>query len=102
MIWLGMGWTGRPRGARNRARTKKDLARKTQLQNGALKPYLVPKIGTHDGEIVFGETSYYFMLEVIAGCGNCIPVTFLVRRPALLNSFFQTIVEIFVFSAFGD
>src|SRR6266478_5454492 len=97
-----MMWTGQMRAARSRARAGRKFQRKLKPQNGALKPYLLPKVGTHDGKVVFCETSYYFMLKVIAGSGNRIAVTFLVRRTALLDGFFQTIVEIFVFPAFGD
>ena len=42
------------------------------------------------------------MLKVIAGSCNRVPVTFLVRRAALLDRFFQTVVEILVFPAFRD
>src|SRR5208337_5626451 len=97
-----MSWTGRLPGAKSRARAGRKLQRKPQLQNGALKPYLVPKIGTHDRKIVFCETSYYFMLKVIAGSCRRVPVTFLVRGTAFLNRFFQSIVEIFVFPAFRN
>src|ERR1035437_6513329 len=100
-------WTGRPRGAQRRARPRgesatKKMQRKTGLQNGALKPYLLPKVGTHDGNIVFCETSYYFMLKVIAGSGNRVPVTLLVRGTAFLDRIFQTVVEILMFPAFGN
>ena len=67
-----------------------------------MEPYLMPEIRAHDGDVVFGETSYQFMLKVIAGSRNCIPVTLLVRAAAFLNRFFQTIVKIFVFPAFRD
>lgn len=90
------------RAARNRARAGKKIRRKPRLQNGALKPYLLPKVGTHDGEIVFCETSYYLILKVIAGSGNRVAVTFLVRGPAFFDRFFQTVVEIFVLSSFRD
>src|ERR1019366_8616562 len=83
-------WTGRPRAAQRRARPREKIAtkkfqRKPGLQNGALKPYLLPKVGTHDGNIVFCKTSYYFMLKVIAGSGNRVPVTLLVRGTAFLD-----------------
>src|SRR5216684_3924263 len=97
-----MTWTERMRAARSRARAGKKFQRKLKLQNGALKPYLLPKVGTHDGKIVFCETSYYFMLKVIAGSCNGVPVTLLVRPTAFLDRFFQTVVEIFVFPAFRD
>src|SRR5271163_4709841 len=42
------------------------------------------------------------MLKVVGGSGNGVPVTFLVRGPALLDRFFKTVVEIFVLSAFRD
>src|ERR1035437_6225374 len=97
-----MTWTGRPRAAKGRARAGRKSQRKPRLQNGALKPYLLPKVGTHDGKIVFCETSYYFMLKVIAGSCHRAPVTSLVRRTAFLDRFCQTVVEIFVFPAFRD
>src|ERR1035437_2764530 len=102
-----MTWTGRLRAAKSRARSRekipaKKFQRKPGLQNGALKPYLLPKVGTHDGKIVFCETSYYFMLKVIAGSCNRVPVTLLVRPTAFLDRFFQTVVQIFVFPAFRD
>src|SRR5260370_20737696 len=97
-----MTWTGQMQAARSRARAGRKFQRKLKLQNGALKPYLLPKVGTHDGEVVFCETSYYFMLKVIGGSGNRVAVTFLVRGTAFLDGFFQTIIEIVVFPAFGD
>jgi hypothetical protein len=90
------------RAARNRARAGRKIRRKPRLQNGALKPYLLPKVGTHDGEIVFCETSYYLILKVIAGSGNRVAVTLLVRGPAFFDRFFQTVVEIFVLPPFRD
>src|SRR5260370_41502208 len=97
-----MTWTGQMQAARSRARAGRKFQRKLKLQNGALKPYLLPKVGTHDGEVVFCETSYYFMLKVIGGSGNRVAVTFLVRGTALLDGFFQTIIEIVVFSTFRN
>lgn len=92
--------------ARERAKVEKKIQRKLQLLYGALKPYLVPnlvpKVGTHNREIVFCETSYYFMLKVVGGSGRCVPVTLLVRRAALLDGLFQTVVEIFLFAALGN
>ena len=41
-------------------------------------------------------------LKVIGGSGNCVPVTFLVRGAAFFDRFFQTVVEVFVLSAFRD
>ena len=70
--------------------------------NGAIKPYLLPKVGTHDRQIVFRETSYYFILKVIPGGCNSAAVTLLVRAAALINHFFQTIVKVLVLAAFGD
>src|ERR1035437_9951659 len=104
---LQESWTGRPRAAQTRARTKEETASKKYqpipvLQNGALKPYLLPKVGPHDGNIVFCETSYYFMLKVIAGSGDGVPVTLLVRGTAFLDRIFQTVVEILMFPAFGN
>src|SRR5580658_3056159 len=95
-------WTGQLRTTKSRARAGGKFQRKTQLQDGALKPYLLPKVGTHDGEIFFSETSYDFILKVIARCRNRVPVPFLVRPPAFLDRFFQTVVKIFVFPALGD
>ena len=76
--------------------------RELQLLYDALKPYLVPKVSTHDRKIVFCETSYYFMVKVVAGSGNGAPVTFLVRPTAFLDHFFESVVEIFALSALGD
>ena len=42
------------------------------------------------------------MLEVIAGSSNGVAVTLLVRPTALLDRFFQTVVEILIFPAFSD
>src|SRR5271157_4461983 len=95
-----MSWTGRLPGAKSRARAGRKLQRKPQLQNGALKPYLVPEVGTHDRKVVFCETSYYFMLKVIGGSCNGVPVTFLVRPTAFLDRFFQSVVEILILPAF--
>src|SRR5216683_1528554 len=97
-----MTWTGQMQAARSRARAGRKFQRKLKLQNGALKPYLLPKVGPHNGKVVFCETSYYFMLKVIGGSGNRVAVTFLVRGTAFLDGFFQTIIEIVVFPAFGD
>src|SRR5258708_28403720 len=97
-----MTWTGQMRGERSRARAGRKIQRKLKLQNGALKPYLLPKVGPHNGKVVFCETSYYFMLKVIGGSGNRVAVTFLVRGTAFLDGFFQTIIEILVFPAFRD
>ena len=94
--------TGRCGLAKSRARAERKFQREPQPQNGALNPYLLPKVGTHDGKIVFCETSYYFMLKVIGGSCNRVPVTFLVRRPAFFDRFFQTVVEVLVFSALRD
>src|SRR5260370_2615217 len=99
---MKMNWTGRLRPAKNRARAGRKFQRKPRLQNGALKPYLLPEVGTQDRKIVFCETSYYFILKVIAGSCNRLAVTLLVRRTAFLDRFFQTVVKIFVFPAFRD
>src|SRR5467141_4753320 len=99
---MKMNWTERLQPAKNRARAGRKFQRKPRLQNGALKPYLLPEVGTHDRKIVFCETSYYFILKVIAGSCNRLPVTFLVRRTAFLDRFFQTVVQIFVFPPFRD
>src|ERR1035438_1998632 len=85
-----------------KAQVQSIFQRKTQPLNAALKPYLLPEVGTHDGRVVFCETSYYFTLKVIGGSRNRGPVTFLVRRPALVDRFFQAVVEILVFSAFRN
>src|SRR5271169_5076859 len=97
-----MAGIGRLQAARNRARAGRKFRRKPRLQNGALKPYLLPKVGTHDGEIVFCETSYYLILKVIAGSGYRVAVTFLVRGPAFFDRLFQTIIEIFILPAFRN
>src|SRR5260370_17023078 len=97
-----MTWTGQLQAAKSRAMAGRTFQRRPILQNDALKPYLVQKVGTDDGKIVFCETSYYFMLKVIAGSCNGVPVTLLVRATAFLDRFFQTVVEIFVFPAFRD
>src|SRR5260370_12021699 len=97
-----MTWTGQLQAAKSRAMAGRTFQRRPILQNDALKPYLLPKVGTHDGKIVFCETSYYFMLKVIAGSGNRVPVTFLVRGTAFLDRLFQAVVEILVLPAFGN
>src|SRR5258708_37314921 len=96
---MKMNWTGRLRPAKNRARAGRKFQRKPRLQNGALKPYLLPEVGTQDRKIVFCETSYYFILKGIAGSCNRLPVTLLVRRTTFLDRFFQTVVKIFVFTS---
>src|SRR6202158_6452950 len=95
-----MIWTGRLRPAKKGARAGRKFQRRPRLLNGALKPYLVPEVRTHDGRIVFCETSYDLILKVIARCCNRFPVAFLVRRTTFLDRFFQAVVEIFVFPAF--
>src|SRR5216683_3793263 len=97
-----MTWTVQLRAAKSRAMAGRTFQRRPILQNDALKPYLLPEVGTHDGKIVFCETSYDFILKVIAGSCNRLPVSFLVRRTAFLDRFFQTVVKIFVFPAFRD
>src|SRR5258708_40250502 len=97
-----MSWTGQLLAAKSRGRAGRKFQRKPRLRNDALKPYLVSEVRTHDGRIVFGETSYDLILKVIARCCNRLPVPFLVRRTALLDRFFQAVVEIFVFPAFRD
>src|SRR6202161_1443830 len=82
---------------RQRTRIERKIRGKLQLQYGALKPYLVPKVGTHDGEIVFCETSYYFMLKVIGGSGGCVPVTFLVSPAEFFDGLFHTVIEMLLF-----
>jgi len=62
----------------------------------------MPEIRSHDGDIVFCETSYQFMLKVIAGGRNRVSVTFLVRAAAFFNRFLQTIINVFVLPAFRD
>src|SRR5260221_5658347 len=97
-----MSWTGQLLAAKSRGRAGRKFQRKPRLRNDALKPYLVSEVRTHDGRIVFGETSYDLILKVIARCCNRLPVPFLVRRTALLDRFFQAVVEIFVFPALRD
>src|SRR5208283_5954265 len=84
------------------SQSRKKISARTRTAKRRTQTYLLPKVGTHDGKVVFCETSYYFMLKVIAGSCNRVPVTFLVRRTTLLDRFFQTAVEIFVLAAFGD
>jgi len=52
-----------------------------------MEPYLMPEIRSHDGDVVFCETSHQFMLKVIAGGRNRVPITFLVRAAAFFNRF---------------
>jgi hypothetical protein len=85
---LGMNRTGQLQAAVSKARAGKKFQRKPQLQNVALKPCLLPEVAAHDGEVVFCETSYYFMLKVIGGSSNGGPVTFLVRRTAFFDCLF--------------
>src|SRR5579862_2731708 len=42
------------------------------------------------------------MVKVIAGTGDGIPVTLLVRRPTFLDGFLQTVVKVLVLAAFAD
>src|SRR5258708_27526483 len=97
-----MSWTGQLLAAKSRGRVGRKIQRKPRLRNDARKPYLVSEVRTHDGRIVCGETSYDLILKVSARCCNRLPVPFLVRRTALLDRFFQAVVEIFVFPAFRD
>src|ERR1043165_4707342 len=62
---------------------------------------LSPKIGAHDGNIIFREAADDLIVEVISTGGGCIAVTLLVRPPAFLDIFLQPVVEIFVFASFG-
>jgi hypothetical protein len=82
-----MTGTGQLRPAKSRAKAGRKFQQEPGLQNG---------------KVVFCETSYYFMLKVIAGSGNGVAVTLLVRAPAFLDRLFQTVVEILVFPAFRD
>ena len=68
-----------PNGSRENIPTK-NFAAKLRTQT-----YLLPKVGAHDRDVVFCETSYYFTMKVIGGSGNCIPVTFLVRHAAFVD-----------------
>src|SRR5260370_12223586 len=96
---MKMNWTGRLRPAKNRARAGRKFQRKPRLQNGALKPYLLPEVGTQDRKIAFCETSYYFILKEIAGSSNRLAVTLLVRPPPFLDRFFHPALHTFVFPA---
>src|SRR6185369_8574474 len=62
---------------------------------------LSPKIGAHDGNIIFGEAADDLIVEVISTGGGCVAVTFLVRPPAFFDVFLEPVVEIFVLAAFG-
>src|SRR3981081_2444564 len=99
---MKMYWTERLQAAKKRARAGRNFQRRPRLLNDALKPYLVPEVRTHNGRIVFCETSYNLILKVIARCCNRLPVAFLVRRTAFLDRFLQAVVKIFVFPAFRD
>jgi len=78
----------------------KKIQRILRLQNGALNPYLLPKVTTHDRQVVFCETSYYFMMKVIAGDCNRTPVTLLVRDATLVDRIFKTIIEVLILAPF--
>src|ERR1035438_7828681 len=68
-----------PSGSRENIPTKNFTAKlRTQT-------YLLPKVGAHDRDVIFCETSYYFTMKVIGGSGNCVPVTFLVRHAAFVD-----------------
>src|SRR5271163_5022953 len=92
--------TGRLRATKSRARPGRKFRREPIPQNSALKPYLLPKVGTHERPVVFCETSYDFIVKVIAGSCNRAAVTFLVRRLAFLDHFLEAVVEVLVFPPF--
>ena len=62
----------------------------------------MPEIRSHDGDVVFCETSHKFMLKVIAGGRNRVAVTLLERSAAFFDRLFLQIIEVFVLPAFGN
>src|SRR5580765_5260536 len=62
---------------------------------------LSPKIGAHDGNIIFGKAADYLIVKVISTGDRCVAVTLLVRPPAFFDVFLEPVVEIFVFAPLG-
>src|SRR6266704_318090 len=50
---------------------------------------LSPKIGAHNGTVVFGQAAYQFVIEIIAARGRSIAITLPVSRTALLDFILQ-------------
>src|SRR6266550_2081419 len=63
---------------------------------------LSPKIGAHNGTVVFGQAAYQFVIEVIAARGRSIAITLPIGRTALLDVVLQAVIYIFVFASLGD
>src|SRR5207247_2564016 len=63
---------------------------------------LSPKIGAHNGTVVFGQAAYQFVIEIIAARGRSIAITLPVSRTALLDVVLQAVIYIFVLASFGD
>src|SRR5437764_5609336 len=63
---------------------------------------LSPKIGAHNGTVVFGQAAYQFVIEVIAARGRSIAITLPIGRTALLDVVLQAVIDIFVLASLGD
>src|SRR5437667_4074293 len=63
---------------------------------------LSPKIGAHNGTVVFGQAAYQFVIEIIAARGRSIAITLPVSRTALLDVILQAVIDVFVLASFGD
>src|SRR5436189_275648 len=62
---------------------------------------LSPKIGAHDGTVVFGQAAYQFVIEIIAARGRSIAITLPLGRPALLDVILQAVIHLFVLPSFA-
>src|SRR5258706_5718073 len=57
---------------------------------------LAVKIRTHDGNVIFGQTAQQFIMKIFAA-GSCrVAVTLLKSAAALVDIFFEAVVQIFV------
>jgi hypothetical protein len=72
-------WDWAIAGGNKPSQGRRKIPTNTATAKRRTQAYLVPEVGTHDRKIVFCETSYYFMLKVIAGSSNRAAVTLLVR-----------------------
>src|SRR5207302_184221 len=63
---------------------------------------LSPKIGAHNGTVVFGQAAYQFVIEIIAARGRSIAITLPVSRTALLDVILQAVIDVFVLASLGD
>ena len=63
---------------------------------------LLFEVRAHDRKVVLGQAAYDFLREVIAARRNGVAVALLERGAALIDVFFQAVVEIFIAAAFVD